>query len=558
MSIIHVRQIEAKLKSLFRDLIDLSDYANKSQAEKESAFLTRALAAFAILATTDIAPEQAALCITDGFHDNGLDAIYFDEHEKILFLVQSKWRGDGTGSIDLGEALKFIKGVKDLINTEFERFNEKVKSRSIEIKKVLLLANTRIALLLTYTGQPLLSEEISGEFNDFLRVMNDPSEVIELRVIQQSRLHSIIASGTLGTPINFEVVLRDWGQTREPFSAYYGQVSASEVAAWHQYHPRLFAPNIRSFLGTTEINQSIIETLLSEPEKFWYFNNGITALCGTIRKKPIGGDSHISGVFECTDVSIVNGAQTVGAIATANAKSPDEVAKATVMVRFISLENCSEDFAIRVTRATNTQNRIEKRDFVSLDSEQERLRTELQLEGVDYVYKAGYSLRDINKGFDLTEATVALACAYPELSYAVQAKSGIGVLWEDVSKAPYKALFNSGVSSIRLWRIVQIHRAIEAQLRIEGNKRQGREAMLPVHGNRFLARQVFRHLSLENLDDPKTDVQDILDRVKELTTRVVELAISAINEKYPESYLANLFRNITKCQDIENVVDSLG
>ncbi|MBD2083503.1 AIPR family protein [Coleofasciculus sp. FACHB-542] len=557
MSIIHVRQIEAKLKSLFSDLIDLSDYANKSQAEKESAFLTRALAAFAILVTADIAPEQAALCITDGYGDNGIDAIYFDEHEKILFLVQSKWRHNGTGSIERGDALKFIKGVKDLINAEFERFNEKVKKRSIEIQDALLFANTRIALLLTYTGQAPLGEDISRDFNDFLRDMNDPSEVVELRVLRQGQLHSIIASGTLGAPINFDVVLRDWGQTREPFLAYYGQVSAAEVAAWDKYHPRLFAPNIRSFLGTTEINQSIIETLSSEPEKFWYFNNGITALCGTIRKKPIGGSSHDSGVFECTDVSIVNGAQTVGAIATANAKSPDGVAKATVMVRFISLENCSEDFAIRVTRATNTQNRIEKRDFVSLDPEQERLRTELQLEGVDYVYKAGYSLRDIKKGFDLTEATVALACAYSELNYAVQAKSGIGVLWEDVSKAPYKALFNSGVSSVRLWTLVQIHRAIEEQLKIEKNKRQGREAMLPVHGNRFLARQVFRYLSLKSLDDPKTDVQDILDRVKEVSARVVELTISAINEKYPESYLANLFRNIKKCHDIENVVDSL-
>jgi len=239
MSIIHVRQIEAKLKSLFSNLIDLSDYANKSQEKKESGFLTRALAAFAILVTADITPEQAALCITDGYGDNGIDAIYFDEHEKILFLVQSKWRHDGTGSIDLGEALKFLKGVKNLINAEFERFNEKVKKRSMEIQDALLFANTRIALLLTYTGQAPLGEDISREFNDFLRDMNDPSEVIELRVIRQGQLHSIIASGTLGTPINFDVVLRDWGQTREPFSAYYGQVSASEVAAWDKYHPRL-------------------------------------------------------------------------------------------------------------------------------------------------------------------------------------------------------------------------------------------------------------------------------------------------------------------------------
>jgi hypothetical protein len=262
-------------------------------------------------------------------------------------------------------------------------------------------------------------------------------------------------------------------------------------------------------------------------------------------------------VFECLDVSIVNGAQTVGAIATANGKSPDQVAKAAVSIRFISLESCPDDFAIRVTRTTNTQNRIDSRDFVSLDTEnQERIRTELQLEGIEYIYKAGYTVRDSKSGFDFSEAIVAVACAHSELAYAVQAKSKVSLLYEDVSKAPYKALFNPSLSSIRLWKLVQIHRAIEDQLKAERGKRQGRETMIPVHGNRFLARQVFRYLPLDNLDDPRRDIQALLGLVPEFTIRAIDSTASAISEKYPESYLANLFRNTKKCQDIENSVES--
>jgi hypothetical protein len=558
MSIIHVRQIEAKLRSLFTNLIDLSDCADKPQSEKASVFLTRALAAFAILATADVTPDQAALCITDGFHDNGIDAVYFDSREKALFCVQTKWRHDGTGSIERGDTLKFITGVKDLINAEFDRFNNKIKSRSTEILDALSLANTRIILLVAYTGQGALGKDISRDFEDFLRDMNDPSEVVELRILQQANLHAIIASGTLGTPINFDVVLKDWGQLREPFSAYYGLVSATEVADWwNRYYPKLFMPNIRSFLGETEINQSIVETLLSEPEKFWYFNNGITALCGSIHKKPLGGNTHEAGIFSCCDVSIVNGAQTVGAIATANAKSPDQVAKAFVLIRFISLENCPEDFSLRVTRSTNTQNKIDSRDFVSLDTDnQERIRTELQLEGIDYVYKTGYSVRDSRSGFDFLEAIVAVACAHSELSYTVQAKGKVSLLYEDISKAPYKALFNPSLSSIRLWKLVQIHRAVEDQIKAERGNRQGRESMLPVHGNRFLARQVFRYLPLGNLDDPRKDIQDLLSLVPEVTIRAIDLTARAITEKYPDSYLANLFKNVKKCQEIENLVDA--
>lgn len=558
MSIIHVRQIEAKLRSLFNNLIDLSDCSGKPQSDQDSTFLTRALAAFAILANTDITPDQAALCVTDGFHDNGIDAVYFDSREKTLFCVQTKWRHDGSGSIERGDALKFITGVKDLINAEFERFNAKVKNRSAEILDALSLANTRIVLLIAYTGQGSLGQDISRDFDDFLKDMNDPSEVVELRVLRQVNLHGIIASGTLGTPINFDVVLKDWGQLREPFCAYYGLISATEVADWwNKFYPKLFMPNIRSFLGETEINQSIVETLLAEPEKFWYFNNGITALCGSIQKKPLGGKTHETGIFDCRDVSVVNGAQTVGAIATANAKSPDQVSKAFVSIRFISLENCPEDFSLRVTRSTNTQNRIDSRDFVSLDVEnQERIRTELQLEGVDYVYKTGYSVRDSRSGFDFLEAIIAVACAHSELSYAVQAKGKVSLLYENISKAPYKALFNPSLSSIKLWKLVQIHRVIEEQIKTNRGNRQGREAMLPVHGNRFLARQVFRYLPLGNLDDPRKDVQDLLSLVPEVTTRAVDLTARAIKDKYPEAYLANLFKNTKKCQEIENLIDS--
>src|SRR5262249_31933179 len=150
--------------------------------------------------------------------------------------------------------------------------------------------------------------------------------------------------------------------------------------------------------------QSLMDTLKGgNAERFWYFNNGITVLCGSIKKKPVGGNSRDSGYFECSDVSIVNGAQTVGAIHQANSTHPESVAKASVLVRFISLEDCPDGFGAEVTRATNTQNRIERRDFVALDSEQERLRTELQLEKIQYAYKSGEGVADPTKGFELTE-----------------------------------------------------------------------------------------------------------------------------------------------------------
>jgi hypothetical protein len=42
---------------------------------------------------------------------------------------------------------------------------------------------------------------------------------------------------------------------------------------------RLFARNVRGFLGSTEINRGMEATLTREPEYFWYYNNGITIVC---------------------------------------------------------------------------------------------------------------------------------------------------------------------------------------------------------------------------------------------------------------------------------------
>ena len=95
----------------------------------------------------------------------------------------------------------------------------------------------------------------------------------------------------------------------------------------------MFSSNIRFFLRDSEVNEGIFNSVRHEPEKFWYYNNGITALCSSIGKKPLGGSGRDTGIFECKDVKIVNGAQTVGSIARAYQNSPEQVEKAKVLIR---------------------------------------------------------------------------------------------------------------------------------------------------------------------------------------------------------------------------------
>ena len=322
MSAIHMRQIKAYLTTTFQGKIDLADYNDRSEAERENAFLTRALAAFAIMTLADTDPSTATQSVTDGYGDNGVDAVHYDSKERILYVVQSKWDHDDSGSLERGEAQKFIKGLRDLVAPRFDRFNAKVKRMLSQINNAISDARTHIFLVAVYTGQQPLAPEVKRDFDDLLKEMNDPTEVVTLKTLRQLNLYNTISRGAAGAPIDLDIALYEWGQTREPHQAFYGQVSASDVAGWwNEHYPKIFAPNIRVFLGDTDVNQGILTTIRSTPESFWYFNNGITALCASITKKALGGSSREMGVFECKDLRVVNGAQTVGSVAAAHKSS---------------------------------------------------------------------------------------------------------------------------------------------------------------------------------------------------------------------------------------------
>lgn len=546
MSKLHVTQIEGYLSRTMNGHIDMSDYANHSDATQvKKAFLTRGLAALAASQMTEIPVVELGSAITDGSKDGGIDLIYFNASELTLYLVQTKWHEDGHGSIELGEVLKFIEGVKKVLDNNLDGLNERVQARKADIERALFDANAKFMLVLAHTGQEELSEEVAAALNSYVETQNDTSELMFLHVLKQGELHKAVAAGLAGAPVSAEVQLYGWGQVREPHFAVYGQVCAADVAGWMKANgARLFEKNLRQFLGTSTVNQDIVDTLIQRPEDFWYFNNGITAVASDVAKKPIGGNSAESAIFECTGFCVVNGAQTVGSIHSAAAQNPEAAAKAMVPVRIISSAKSADAFASEVTRFTNTQNAIEKRDFVALDPEQERIRQELHIEGVEYAYKSGAATGTAAKRFDLTEATVALACANADVTLAVQAKREIGKLWEDLSKAPYKQLFNGGVTGPAVWQAVQAMRAVDQALAVTAKAYSGRENLICVHGNRFIEWASLKGLGYVIAQPFSKSEGD----VKAVVQATVEKVIGLVKADFPDSYPASLFKNLAKCK----------
>ena len=243
-------------------------------------------------------------------------------------------------------------------------------------------------------------------------------------------------------------------------------MDVADIANWAKYGDHLYARNIRGFKGSTDVNEAIVSTLKTAPENFLYFNNGITITCSHLLKKPLGSGSKSSGVFECKGASIVNGAQTVGSILSFIAANPLIPLNAKVMVRITSLEDCPTDFSSDVTRAVNTQNRIERRDFAALDPNQSRLKTDMLLSfHKEYAFRTGDTPPSQDVGCTLDEAAVALACANDDISLALLAKREVGKLYEDINGPPYTRIFNSSTSALIMWRAVQVLRSVDTYLK---------------------------------------------------------------------------------------------
>lgn len=547
MGDLHVAQVKRRLRDTTYPHIDVSDLSSHGPDQREQARLTRALAAFVLTKLAGLDDLEAAESVTDGSGDNGVDAIAIvDSDPPRLYVVQAKWSETGRNGAALDEMMKFQKGLADLVSGKWERFNDKVKKRESELDRILLNTNLRIEVIFASMGTPAVADEVRAHMDDYVTTLNDPTEVAVFTYANQGFIYKLLVDETRSSQIDLTVELSDWGRLEGPPDAVYGHVRGSEVAGWLRDHgDSLLARNVRVVLPNSEVNNSVLETIVENPENFWYFNNGVTALCESIDKAPAGGPERRQGTFGLKGVSIVNGAQTVGTLTRALRQGKQaELDSIRVMVRFISLESAGEDFAKRVSRATNTQNVIGGRDFVGLDPEQTRIRDDFSVDGLIYTIRSGEERPETDEGCEFVEAAVALACAH-SAGLATQAKREVSRLWDDTSKAPYKLLFNASTNHLRVWRSVRILRAIDRQLEVERRGLDNRTKGYSIHGNRLIAHVIFKCLDMSGIAQASCDWAPVVERARAMTMPTLN-EMRRIGEAEYGGYIASLFKNGTK------------
>jgi hypothetical protein len=532
-------RVRTHIETSVRDSLYVADCPND-----ESKILSRGLVAISLSSISGLPYKDIAKYVTDGTKDNAIDGCYYDANKNKLFLIQAKWSSAGTKTIETGDIHKFIHGAYDLLNLDWKKFNNRFGDISVEIAAG-IANDPQIVLVLTYNSDNPLSDDCISILDKFVNENNsDDQEVVSYAAFNVTKLVRAIKTAKSGQTTDVDLSLLEWGEHKDPYYAVYGKVSCADIAEWHKAHgDLLFSENIRYTLSSSEINSRITESLLDKPTTFWYLNNGITAICDEIKRKPVGlGDQRESSLWSVSNVKVVNGAQTTSAIAEAYKQSPKKVKRAYIQIKVVSLAKAPLDISNQITTATNTQNRVEPRDFLALDTVQDGLAEAFRKIGVQYCYRRGEIIRDPKMGLDVQELALSLATTSPNITDVVMAKRNVGSLTDP--SGHYQKLFSSSLDVGKAWEAYKLWKKAQKAVQDLALTKADRERQLAVHGNRFIENRLVRK--------HKKSV------TVETAGKVHSALVAAIDANFKDCYLAVLFKNAQKCEVLSEALKAKG
>lgn len=131
---------------------------------------------------------------------------------------------------------------------------------------------------------------------------------------------------------------------------------------YDRFGERLLEQNVRTFLqfrGT--VNKGIRNTIQNEPERFFAYNNGLTATAESVAL-----DRTHNKLTSVTNLQIVNGGQTTASIFTAGRKSKTDLSRLYVQVKLTVVPPDQVDSVVpKISEYANTQNKVSAADFFS-------------------------------------------------------------------------------------------------------------------------------------------------------------------------------------------------
>ena len=326
----------------------------------------------------------ASEALTDGHNDKKCDLIFTDRELGIAVVAQAYNKHNAQES-DLAPSNK----ASDLNTAAAWIFASNVDEVPTQIKESVLdlqdaIKNEEISTIYFWYVHNLIEEnnpEVKKEMNT-LQVaaqrlvetsFNGKGIKVSAIEVGKNTIEKWYVTSSRRITIDDEILVDSNGCgyeiKAEKWRAYVTTVSGKWLRKLYlEKGDDLFSGNPRNYLGKGKrkknINSGIISSVQDEPDNFWAYNNGITAL--------VNNYDVDDGKFVIHGITIINGAQTTGAISEASVSEEDFY----IPSRFII---CSDSNVIEaIINNNNKQNEILPSDLRSNDKQQERLRRDFK------------------------------------------------------------------------------------------------------------------------------------------------------------------------------------
>ncbi len=331
--------------------------------------------------------------------EKNIDAIYIDHKARQCNVIQAKYHNVENVSENRNDVLAFA-GLgllpwvdKATLETFYKKLDPTALSKLQEIIHCVKSKHYKLNLYFVTTGK--CTSTIVDDAKSSLR---DVQGDVDLFIIAFDQLMTIFKNYLEGiapaVPILKLRIVSDGAVQHEGIihrfdpktriESWVFSMSGKDIGSlFTKTGIRLFAKNIRGYLGSTDINNAMIDTIKKEPVNFWYFNNGVTIVCDNAQREVEANE----------DVLIVDGAQVINGQQTTRTLAINISDNTNVLVKVIKIprdddENISYDQLVNsIVRSTNWQNHIEPSDLVSNDYIQILLEREFRKKNYQYIRK---------------------------------------------------------------------------------------------------------------------------------------------------------------------------
>ena len=361
--------------------------------------------------------------LTDSPNDKKADIIYINEAEGIACIAQGTTAADwGKAEAPANKASDLNTAAAWLLRQPIDDIPEKIRGQA-QLLRDGLSQGTITRLIFAYAHNAFESANVESELQATRELVRGLEiswlcdvEVVELGLRAIEALHlTSLGSIQVTEEIQFPATqcIRETGNG---WKAFVISINGATLFDLYEAHKNaLFSANLRDFLGTRRatrnVNNSIKTTAESESGVFYIFNNGITIVCNKA--------DHENEALNIRGISVVNGAQTTGAI---HAAGRDHAQKVSVVARVIVVDD--HTMIPRIVAANNTQNAIVAWDRRSNDAVQIRLGEEFDTKGIKYVHRRDNARGSANSIF--ADQVGQMLCGFGgNLQTAIRAKADI-------------------------------------------------------------------------------------------------------------------------------------